>query len=147
MTRSATVTSQVHLRLVLPGQPPLPVQAGLAYALHDPYAVTVSFHTGGEDGEAQETVCWTFARSLLSDGVCGPAGEGDVQVWPGLSNGESVVCLSLTSPSGSALFELPLAGLLSFLAETYRAVPAGDESGLVDVDRELARLLGQDGTL
>ncbi len=147
MTRSATVTSQVSLRLVLPGQAPLAVQAGLSYEITDPYAVTVAFHTCGEDGQAQETVCWTFARSLLSDGVTGPTGSGDVQVWPGTSGSEQVLCLSLTSPCGSALFEAPVDGLLGFLDQTYLAVPAGAESELVDVDTELARLLGKDWTL
>lgn len=147
MTRSATVTSQVKLRLVLPGQAPLAVQAGLSYEVDDPYAVTVAFHTAGEDGQAQETVCWTFARSLLSDGLIGPVGAGDVEVWPGASGDERVLCLSLTSPCGSALFEAPVEGLETFLAQTYRAVPAGTESDLVDVDIELARLLGEDWAL
>lgn len=147
MTRSATVSSQVKLRLVMPEQAPLAVQAGLSYELDDPYAVTVSFHTGGDAGETQETVCWTFGRALLSDGLSAPSGAGDVQVWPGVSGGEQVVCLSLTSPSGSALFEVPLDGLMAFLGQTYRAVPAGTESSLVDVDSELALLLGDDWAL
>lgn len=147
MTRSATVTSQVRLRLVLPGQAPLAVQAGLSYEIDDPYAVTVAFHTGGDDGQAQETVCWTFARSLLADGLTAPVGAGDVEVWPGMSGDEQVLCLSLTSPCGSALFEAPIDGLVAFLGQTYRAVPAGTESELVDVDVELARLLGADWTL
>ncbi len=84
---------------------------------------------------------WTFARSLLTDGVAAPAGDGDVQVWPSTSGGQQVVCLSLSSPSGKALFEVPLAELVQFLTQTYSAVPTGTESDHVDVDAELALLL------
>ena len=98
--------------------------------------------TGGAGGGAPaEVVQWTFARQLLSDGVTVPAGEGDVQVWPSSAGGSSVVCLSLSSPSGRALFEVPLADLVEFLGRTYQAVPTGAESDHVDVDAELALLL------
>ena len=83
----------------------------------------VGFHTGAAgDGDVVE---WTFARSLLSDGVTAPTGDGDVQVWPSSSGGAPVVCLSLSSPSGKALFEVPLAELVEFLGQTYEAVPTG----------------------
>jgi hypothetical protein len=51
------------------------------------------------------------------------------------------VDLSLSSPSGRALFEVPLAELVEFLSRTYNAVPTGSESDYVDVDAELALLL------
>ena len=70
-----------------------------------------------------------------------PTGDGDVQVWPSSSGGRRVVCLSLSSPSGKALFEVPLAELVEFLGQTYEAVPTGCESDHVDVDAELALLL------
>ncbi len=135
--RQTMVTTELQLRLVVPGAASLPVRAGLRYDVHDPYAVEVQFHTGG-DGD---TVEWTFARQLLTDGVTGPAGEGDVQVWPSTSSGLPVVCLSLSSPSGKALFEVPLPELVEFLGQTYAAVPTGGESAYVDVDAELALLL------
>lgn len=139
-TRPTSVSSELQLRLVVPGAAPLPVRADLDYDVTDPYAVTVSFHTGtGSTGG--DVVQWTFARQLLSDGVSVPAGEGDVQVWPSTSNGSSVICLSLSSPSGRALFEVPLADLVEFLGRTYQAVPTGGESDHVDVDAELALLL------
>ena len=90
---------------------------------------------------AQDVVQWTFARQLLTDGVAAPAGEGDVQVWPSSTAGSSVVCLSLSSPSGRALFEVPLAELAEFLGRTYASVPTGSEADHVDVDAELALLL------
>ena len=138
-TRPTTVSSELHLRLVVPGAASLPVRADLRYDVSDPYAVQVSFHTG--NAASGDVVQWTFARQLLSDGVSAPAGEGDVQVWPSSSAGASVVCLSLSSPSGRALFEVPLAELAEFLGKTYVAVPTGSEGAHVDVDAELALLL------
>ncbi len=138
-TRPSSVCAEFSLRLLLPATAPVTVRAGLRYDENDPYAVEVSFHTG--TGGGSEVVQWTFARSLLSDGVTGPAGEGDVQVWPSTPEGQNVVCLSLSSPSGRALFEMPVADLVEFLARTYESVPTGAESSMVDVDAELALLL------
>ncbi len=135
--RPVSVCSELQLRLVIPGASSLPVRAGLRYDVSDPYAVQVSFHTGN-DAEAVE---WTFARSLLTDGVSAAVGEGDVQVWPSTSAGAPVVCLSLSSPSGKALFEFPLGELADFLGRTYLAVPTGSEGDFVDVEAELALLL------
>ncbi len=135
--RPVSVSSEIQLRLVIPGANPLPVRAGLHYSVSDPYAVQVSFHTG-YDTDAVE---WTFARSLLTDGVSAPVGEGDVQVWPSTDGGAPVVCLSLSSPSGKALFELPIGELADFLGRTYLAVPTGSEGDFVDVESELALLL------
>ncbi len=139
--RSSAVTADMQLRLVVPGSSTLPVRAGMRYDVSDPYAVLVSFHTGPAAGEGGDVVEWTFARQLLTDGVAGPVGEGDVQVWPSTGGGASVVCLSLSSPSGRALFEVPLGSLVEFLGRTYQAVPTGGESDHVDVDAELALLL------
>ncbi len=137
--RPTSVRTQLSLRLVVPGAASMPVRAGLRYDVADPYAVQVAFHTGNA-GDS-DTVEWTFARSLLTEGVTAPVGEGDVQVWPSTSGGLPVVCLSLSSPSGKALFEVPLPELAEFLGQTYAAVPTGTESDHVDVDAELALLL------
>jgi len=138
-TRPTSVSSELHLRLVVPGAASLPVRADLDYDTTDPYAVRVSFHTGTPS--SGDVVQWTFARQLLTDGVSAPAGEGDVQVWPSSTAGSAVVCLSLSSPSGRALFEVPLSELAEFLGRTYAAVPTGSEADHVDVDAELALLL------
>ncbi len=137
--RPVTLSTEVQLSLVVPGAITLPVRARLKYDVYDPYALTVAFHTGGAD--TSDTVEWTFARQLLMDGVTAPAGQGDVRVWPTTTGGEGIVCLSLCSPSGKALFEVLIADLVDFLAMTYTAVPTGTESEYVDVDGELALLL------
>jgi len=137
--RPVTVSSVLQLQLLVHGAAALPVQAELSYDVTDPYAVQVSFHTGG--GGSGEVVEWTFARQLLSEGVHAAAGEGDVRVWPSTAEREPVVCLSLSSPSGRALFEVPLRELVDFLAMTFEAVADGAEGEHVDVDAELAQLL------
>ena len=142
MTRIATVTTELELHLVVPGGPSLPVVAGLRYAADDPWAVRVAFHTGGSDDDVVE---WMFARQLLTDGVRGPVGEGDVRVWPGVRTTgaglDRIVNLAMASPSGSALFEIDRDGLVEFLQKTYLAVPTGSEEEAVDLDAELAVLL------
>jgi hypothetical protein len=131
-----TVSAAIDLRLLVTSGPSLPLRADIEYTCDDPYAVRVTFHTGLE-----EVVAWTFARSLLTDGVNDPVGEGDVQVWPSNAGGVPTVCLSLSSPSGRALFEAPLSDVVAFLNRTYDSVPIGHESDFVDVDVELAMLL------
>lgn len=139
------VTSAFGLRLLVADADPLDVHASLRYTAEDPYAVQVTFRAGGPKGE--ESVEWTFARQLLTDGVTQPAGEGDVKVWPAdATAGDSapIICLALTSPSGRALFEVPLTELVEFLTRTYALVPTGCESDYIDVESELADLLGDE---
>ena len=141
MSRIATVSTELELHLVVPGGPSLPVIAGLRYAADDPWAVRVAFHTGGSEDDVVE---WMFARQLLTDGVRGPVGEGDVRVWPGVrahGGRDRIVNLAMASPSGSALFEIDRDGLVEFLQQTYLAVPTGSEDTVVDLDAELALLL------
>lgn len=140
MSHIASVTAELELHLVVPGGPSLPVTAGLRYDVVDPWAVRVAFHTGGDDDGVVE---WMFARQLLTDGVAGPVGEGDVRVWPATHGVDRVVNLAMASPSGSALFEIDRDALVEFLQQTYVAVPTGSESEVVDLDAELALLLGE----
>jgi hypothetical protein len=141
MSNIATVTAELELRLVVPGGPSLPVLADLRYSASDPWAVTVAFQTGGEGDGIVE---WMFARQLLTEGVAGPVGEGDVRVWPSFHGRERVVNLAMASPSGSALFEIDRDDLVTFLQQTYLAVPTGSEGDVVDLDAELSQLLAED---
>ena len=74
-------------------------------------------------------------------------GIGDVQVRPspGPAGGEpgSVLNIELTSPYGRARFETPARGVTDFLRRAYEIVPAGQESGHIDIDAELNDLLRQ----
>ena len=140
MTMQPTeVVAQVELRLVVPGSASVRVPARLCYDVADPYAVRVAFQAAPD-----RVVEWTFARQLLTDGVSAPAGEGDVRVWPAHLAATQTVCLSLTSPSGQALFEASLATIVEFLTASYVAVPTGCESDYIDLDHELALLLSAD---
>lgn len=138
MSHIATVSTELELRLVVPGGPSLPVLADLGYAADDPWAVRVAFQTGGE-GEG--VVEWMFARQLLVEGVAVAVGDGDVRVWPAMSGRDHVVHLAMASPSGSALFEIDRDDVMGFLQQTYLAVPTGSEHDVVDLDAELSLLL------
>jgi sporulation and cell division protein SsgA len=133
------LSTDIVFRLVVANGPDRAVNATLRYLPLDPYAIRIGFHTG-----SAEVVEWTFARSLLSDGVTHPVGDGDVQVWPTEKADEAGVCLALSSPSGQALFEAPLPRVVAFLTQTYAVVPNGAESAYVNVEAELASLLQDD---
>src|ERR1700754_2885438 len=102
----------------------------------DPYAVTMKL-------EARSgSVTWTFARELLAEGVYSPSGDGDVQVWPCLSNtGEAVVIVELSSPDGTALLQTGSRAVQQFVTSIYDAVPTGTESSHVSIDALVEQLL------
>lgn len=133
---TATVTAELELHLQVPGGPSLPVTADVVYDAHDPWAVRVTFRTGEES-----TVEWLFARQLLTDGIAGPIGEGDIRVWPSVADGVRTVSIAMSSPSGAALFEIERDAVVELLQATYLAVPTGAEETFIDLDVELALLL------
>lgn len=135
-TALRVVTTELQVQLLLPGAAARPMRVTLRYDPTDPYAVTADFQVG-----AAEVVSWTFARQLLADGLHSLTGGGDVQVWPTSGPRCPVVCLSLSSPSGEALFEVPRAGLADFLSKSDDVIAIGSETTHVDVDAELALLL------
>lgn len=139
--RHSRIRSPFGMRLMLPDGNVLPVSASLEYETSDPFAVQVTFHTGGAESEC--AVVWTFARQLIIDGLDRPAGLGDVRVWPVPNEDEAsaAVALALCSPSGEALFELPRVALSEFLALTFAEVAVGNEERHVDMDAELTVLL------
>ena len=142
MDSSSTVSAEVGLRLVVPHQTIVPLVASLYYSREDPYAIRIAFHVG-----LDEPVEWIFARDLLSMGIEGSEGQGDVHVWPseGSEGGApgSVLNIELSSPFGQAHFEAPVKDISDFLRRTYEIVPAGDEGDHVDVEGELTDLLRQ----
>jgi len=132
-----TVSAELRLRLVVPGRTTtVPLLAGLSYTADDPYAIRMAFHVGND-----EPVEWIFARELLTLGIAQRVGDGDVKVWPARSGGERILHISLTSPFGQALFEVPLQPLTEFLRRTCELVPLGRESDFMDLDGELTNML------
>jgi hypothetical protein len=140
MNSSSTVSAELGLRLVVPQQTIVPLVASLFYSKEDPYAIRIAFHVG-----LDEPVEWIFARDLLSMGIEGREGLGDVVVWPsaGSEGGapDSVLNLELSSPFGQAHFEAPIKEISDFLRRTYELVPAGEETDFVNVEAELTDLL------
>jgi Streptomyces sporulation and cell division protein, SsgA len=136
MNSSATVSAELGLSLVVPEHGAVPLVASLYYSADDPYAIRMAFHVG-----ADEPVEWIFARELLTAGLEGPAGEGDVQVWPSAEHGNEVLNLALSSPFGEAHFEAPHSATAAFLSRTFDMIAADRESEFLDVDTELDDLL------
>jgi Streptomyces sporulation and cell division protein, SsgA len=142
MNSSSTVSAELGLRLVVPQQTIVPLVASLFFSKEDPYAIRIAFHVG-----LDEPVEWIFARDLLSLGIEGREGLGDVVVWPSTGSADGapgrVLNIELSSPFGQAHFEAPIKEISDFLERTYAIVPEGGESDFVDVGAELTDLLRQ----
>lgn len=131
-----TVTRELTVQLVAPGDGSVSLPVVLHYDLDDPFAVHATFHTGQDEG-----VSWVFARELLTSGVHRPSGDGDVRVWPSWSAGAEVVFVGLTSPDGEALLQATTSELVDFLGRTYALCPEGREQEHLDIDRAIEALL------
>lgn len=117
------------------------VQAEFRYQESDPYAVSISL-----DEDAASAV-WTFARDLLSEGLSGPTGDGDVHVWPGCTvSGHTVVLIEVTSDDEDVILAALPEDVSSFLASTTALVAVGDESLFLDVDAAIAAILTRTAT-
>jgi hypothetical protein len=136
MNSSATVSAELGLSLVVPEHGAVPLVASMCYSADDPFAIRMAFHVG-----ADEPVEWIFARELLAAGLHGPAGEGDVQVWPSDDAGLEVLNLALSSPFGEAHFEAPRVATAEFLRRTYEMIARGREGEFLDLETELDDLL------
>ncbi|MES5820146.1 SsgA family sporulation/cell division regulator [Streptomyces sp. RG80] len=124
-------------RLITADEQELPVPTTLRYTSADPLAVHLDFPSDVSlDGEL---VTWTFARSLLEEGLRGPAGGGDVHLWP---CGRARTVVELHSPYGLALLQFDTSALRGFLLRTYAVVAAGQEDLGAAVDRGLSSLFG-----
>ncbi|WP_251091990.1 SsgA family sporulation/cell division regulator [Streptomyces sp. Caat 7-52] len=132
-----TVEQLAQARLVTAEDRELPVPATLRYSAGDPLAVFLDFPA--EAALHGEEVTWTFARSLLDQGLRAPAGHGDVQIWP---YGRTRTVLEFHSPHGMALLLFQAAALRRFLVSTYALVPCGQEDVSAVVERGLSTLFG-----
>ncbi|MFI7143006.1 SsgA family sporulation/cell division regulator [Streptomyces massasporeus] len=111
------------------------------YGVNDPYAVSIDIMPTTEG-----TVTWVVARDLLNTGTRSPSGEGDFRVWPSCRqhSAHRFLYFSLDVPEGQVTFEMDLTEIRLWLDATYRSVPAGSESRLLDWDSLETALLGQD---
>ena len=134
-----SVWAELSLGLVRPGGVVVPLMASLHYTAADPYAVQMAFHVG-----TGEPVEWALARDLLASALHARAGIGDVQAWPSAAPEEpGILHLVMSSPFGHAQFEAPAGQIEAFLDRSFRIVPAGQESALIDFDAELSDLLSE----
>ncbi|MGW4564788.1 SsgA family sporulation/cell division regulator [Streptomyces sp. NPDC004561] len=132
-----SIEQPAHARLITAEDQEIPVTATLRYTTDDPLAVFLDFPA--EAALEGEEVTWTFARSLLDQGLRSPAGHGDVQIWP---YGPTRTVLEFHSPYGLALLQFPASTLRRFLVRTYGVVAAGQEDVAGVVERGLSALFG-----
>jgi hypothetical protein len=132
-----TLEQPARARLVLATGEEISVPATLRYSSTEPLAVHIGFPA--EVCLADEDVTWTFARTLLEAGLRGPAGAGDVHLWP---CGDGRTAVELHSPCGMALLRFDTSALRRFLLRTYAVVGAGEEDLGDIVDRGLSALFG-----
>jgi hypothetical protein len=116
------------------------LDAELRYDPADPFAVSLAIGV-----ECGEPVVWTFARDLLAAGVSAPAGEGDITVEPdpvaAMDENERMLRITLATDCLATMMTSS-ARVVEFLVETYALVPTGSELDRVDLDAEIAALLG-----
>ncbi|MFI6360680.1 SsgA family sporulation/cell division regulator [Streptomyces sp. NPDC050743] len=110
----------------------------LRYESSGPCVVRAAFTVLDSD-EAVESI---IGRDLLTDGLKGPAGEGDTRICPVIDNGPRDVYIFLSLPAGTALLQASGRDVRAFLHETEELVPRGAETGHVDLDASLVQLLG-----
>ncbi|MET7687708.1 SsgA family sporulation/cell division regulator [Streptomyces sp. NPDC005483] len=132
-----TFEQTAHARLIAAENRRLPVPATLRYGSTDPLAVCVDFPS--EVSLDGREVTWTFARALLEEGLRGPAGGGDVHIWP---CGRDTTVVEFHSPYGLALLQFDTPTLRGFLLRTYALVGAGQEDLGEAVEQGLNALFG-----
>jgi hypothetical protein len=132
-----TVEQLAEARLVTAQDREVRVPATLRYTADDPLAVFVDFPA--EAALHGEEVTWTFARTLLDQGLRAPAGRGDVQIWP---YGLNRTVVEFHSPHGMAVLLFQAPALRHFLVRTYEVVPCGQEDLAGVVERGLSALFG-----
>lgn len=84
---------------------------------------------------------WVFYKDLLVIGAAQPVGEGDVRIAPAE---DEMVRVTLDSPFGHAVMDLPLMDVLAYLGEVSTAMATQDEDRKVleELDRWIDKTLG-----
>lgn len=133
-----TVVQGVAVQLVVSRTYSLSMCMSLRYEPTDPYVVRATFFT-----DTDEQTEWVLGRELLADGLTGSTGCGDIRVWPAVGRGDQAMYIVLGSPAGTALLEVPVQDVRTFLENTEALVPRGTESGRIDWELELANLFAK----
>ncbi|WP_328727134.1 SsgA family sporulation/cell division regulator [Streptomyces sp. NBC_00259] len=133
-----TVMQAVAVRVVISRAYSLSMCMSLRYEPTDPYVVRAAFFA-----DADKPVEWVLGRDLLADGLRGSAGCGDIRIWPAVGRGDEAMYIVLGSPEGTALVEVPVQDVMTFLENTEALVPRGTESGRIDWNLEVANLFAK----
>ncbi|MFI7414579.1 SsgA family sporulation/cell division regulator [Streptomyces sp. NPDC049627] len=126
----------VRARLVTPGYPELPIRPILRYVAAEPFAVHVDFPAWLSADDSGVT--WTFARSLLEEGLGAAAGIGDVRIRPWE---RSRTVIEFHAAHGMAAIRFSTASLRRFLQRSYAVVEPGREDLGPELDHGLMSLL------
>ncbi|MFF0387983.1 SsgA family sporulation/cell division regulator [Kitasatospora sp. NPDC004615] len=111
------------------------VPARLRYYRTDPYAVHLDCHA-----DLDEPITWLFGRELLTEGLNGRAGLGDVTVRRSPAD-PGRLAIALTTPGHTAVLHTPAAPIRAFLRRSHRVVPPGTEHHHLDITALLRHLL------
>ncbi|MFD7229104.1 SsgA family sporulation/cell division regulator [Streptomyces sp. NPDC059881] len=133
-----TLMQGVDVQVVVSRTYSLSMCMSLRYEPTDPYVVRAAFST-----DTDEPVEWVLGRDLLADGLRGSAGCGDIRIWRAVGLGDQAMYIVLGSPTGTALLEVPVQDVRTFLENTQALVPRGTESGHIDWDLELANMFAK----
>ncbi|MGP3691570.1 SsgA family sporulation/cell division regulator [Streptomyces sp. IBSNAI002] len=117
--------------------PAVPVWVLWEYSAETPLEVGMTFPVADGNGWSK----WVFARSLLIGGAYAACGEGDVRVWPVEHDVQPWVSIALSDGSLSALLQVSREDLLAWTAGMLERVPVDAESGHLDVDGCIRRIL------
>jgi hypothetical protein len=130
-----TIEQPTGARLVTRDQE-LAVPVTLRHSSDDPLAVEFVFPGCVTiDGDR---VAWTFARTLLEEGLGAPAGVGSVHIWP---CGPSHTIVELHAAQGVAMLRFETAVLRRFLHRSYTVTAPDTEFPGQVLEEGLAALL------
>lgn len=142
MGRAPTQTTVVEAETTVdligdPDQPVVPVGVGFRYSSDDPLAMCMLIRTNG----GANPIEWVFGRDLLAAGMNGSSGLADVNVHPASGPRGEFLHIRLSSPDGTATFEVRRMVVARFLRRAYQVVPRGREQIEPALDAFLTRLL------
>ncbi|MEU6852182.1 SsgA family sporulation/cell division regulator [Actinacidiphila alni] len=121
--------------LDLPGDAAALVAAEFVYRPRDCFAVDLLLR--GPDGA---TVGWTFSWELLSQGLVGPVGDGDIRIRP--ENGTTPVVEVLLEPHCvAARIRFPARDIGYFISRVRAAETHRERRAAEALDRELASIM------
>lgn len=112
----------------------------LRYRARDPLAVAVAV-----SGPSTYSGLWILSRDLLSAGLSGTAGIGDVTVRPEAEPGQPMrIVIRVPGQRGEVEIRIDHQALLTYLEYTHAMRPFGSEMDDRPLDEEIKHLLEDD---